>query len=193
MMFRRGHSSGWTRDVPQSVVVYNYYYGFSHVASPVDHETHEVQAEPTPRFFMPRAVYEKLIADLSSVPPEACGMLLGPTSHGALITHFIPDASGVSSPTTFRIDGKRMTESLKPYIQAGLDVKGICHSHPSGYHHPSGGDLTYLKQLFSNQKNSSSATTTFYFPILSDGQVFHFAFDRTAGEDTLKSAKLALI
>ncbi len=179
---------------PKSVVVYNYYYGFSPGASPVENGSHPHDAVgASSRFLMPRAVYEDLLNFLGSVPPEACGMLLGPASHCSLITHFVPDESGVSSPTTFHIDGVRMTEVLKPYIAAGLDVKGICHSHPSGYYHPSSGDLTYLKRLFSNRKNASSRTSLFYFPIVSDGQIFHFAYDRSAGGDGLRSAKLALL
>ena len=193
-MFQFTNSLGRNHKEPRSVFVYNYYYGFSAEGTPVAHETHSSDLDGSVvRFFMIRAVYEEMLTVLGSVPPEACGMLLGPASHSSLITHFVPDASGISSPTTFHIDGKRMTEAIKPFIGAGLDVKGICHSHPSGCYRPSGGDLTYLKRLFSNNKNATSATTNFYFPIISDNQIFHFAYDRTASEDALKSAKLALL
>ncbi len=193
-MFRIGQSSAQPRAVPRTVVVYNYYYGFSPGVGPVEHESHRPDADgQDSRFYMARSVYDELLAHLASVPPEACGMLLGPASHGSLITHFIPDQSGESSPTTFHIDGARMTETIKPYVAAGLDVKGICHSHPSGFYRPSSGDLTYLKRLFTNSKNASSATSLFYFPIVSDGQIFHFAYDRSAGKDGLKPAKLDLL
>lgn len=195
-MFRLANYVGSKRDVPRSIVVYNYYYGFSPGLAAVEHETHTSDSsgdEEIARFFMPRAVYEEVIEILGSVPPEACGMLLGPKRHGSLITHFVRDESGASSPTMFRIDGERMTEALKPYLAAGLDVKGICHSHPSGCYRPSDGDLTYLRKLFANHKNASAHAAAFYFPIISDGQVFHFAYDSAAGKRGLRPAKLALL
>lgn len=193
-MFQFRNSLGRDHKAPRSVFVYNYYYGFSADSPSMTHETVTADLDGSvARFYMLRAVYEEIFEVLGSVPPEACGMLLGPTSHASMITHFLPDDSGISSPTMFQIDGKRMTEVIQPYIAAGLDVKGICHSHPSGCYRPSSGDLTYLRRLFASDKNSNSATTTFYFPIISDNQIFHFAYDRTASKDGLKSAKLALI
>lgn len=195
-MFRLANYVGSKNDVPRSIVVYNYYYGFAPGLAAAEHETHvpDPGDEEVARFFMPRAVYEEVIEVLGSVPPEACGMLLGPKRHGSLITHFVRDESGASSPTMFRIDGERMTEALRPFVAAGLDVKGICHSHPSGCYRPSDGDLTYLKKLFSNRKNASAHAAAFYFPIISDGQVFHFAYDPAAsGKRGLRPAKLALL
>lgn len=195
-MFRLGNYVGGSKNAPRSIVVYNYYYGFSPGLPPVEQAVrgpHPDEDEAVCRFFMPRAVYEELLEVLGGVPPEACGMLLGPKTHAALITHFVRDESGVSSPTTFSIDGDRMTESLKPYVSAGLDVKGIVHSHPSGFYRPSDGDVTYLKKLFANRKNASASPAAFYFPIVSDGQIFHFAYDRGTGKSGLKPAKLALL
>ena len=63
----------------------------------------------------------------------------------------------------------------RPFVGAGLDIKGIAHSHPSGCYEPSEGDKHYLRKLFSRQKNASAGC--FYFPIISDGRIFHFAYD----------------
>lgn len=192
-MFQFGSREKRPRRAPRRVVIYNYYYGFTSPTS-AGAEAHEPGEIDSPiRFMMPRAVCDELLQALGGVPPEACGMLLGPRTHPSLLTHFLRDESGHSSPATFRIDGDRMTDAIKPYVSAGLDVKGIVHSHPSGIHRPSSGDVEYLKKLFGNKKNATAPDAmAFYFPILSDGQLFHFAYDRADG-DRLKPARLGLI
>lgn len=194
-MFRIGSYLMGTHPLPQSIVIYNYYgccrgrTAFEHEASVRVSEEQEEGA----RFLMPRAVLDELLEVLSSIPPEACGVLLGPRCHSSLITHFVRDETGTPSPTMFQIDGEHLTKAIHPYVQVGLDVKGIAHSHPSGIHNPSGGDLRYLRKLFGNRKNAVAPEVDFYFPIISDGQVFHYAFDRSAGRDRLKPAKVVLI
>jgi proteasome lid subunit RPN8/RPN11 len=199
-MFRLKRYLGHGHVAPQSVVIYNYYYGFS--APRIGLETHE--PEPLPialddlqgpaRFVMLRSVHEELIESLGSIPPEACGMLLGPKKHASLITHFVRDESGKGSPVSFQIDGERMTKTIKPFITAGLDLKGIVHSHPRGVHRPSGGDLIYLKKLYANERNAANSdAAAFYFPILADGRLFHFAYDPSDGDGELRPATLALI
>lgn len=184
-----------THPMPRSIVINNYY-GYSRGLSAFEHEVSvrdSEEEEETSRFLMPRAVFDEVLEILSSIPPEACGVFLGPQSHGSLITHFIRDETGIPSPTMFRIDGERLTKAIHPYVTAGLDVKGIAHSHPSGIYRPSNGDLRYLRKLFGNRKNADAPELDFYFPIISDGQVFHYAFDRSAGRDRLKPAKVVLI
>lgn len=184
-MFRIFRDPMGNYPMPRSIVVYNYY-GCCRGHSA------DVREEPA-RFLMPGAVLDEVLGVLGSIPPEACGLLLGPRSHRSLITHFLRDETGIPSPTMFQIDGEQLTKAISRYVAAGLDVKGIAHSHPSGVHEPSSGDLRYLRKLFGNRKNAAAVEADFYFPIISDGQVFHFAFDRAAGRDRLKPAKVILI
>jgi len=187
---------GCSRDTPRSIVVCNPCRGVPPGPAAWEHGPADAPAderEEATCFLMSRSVHDELLSVLGSIPPEACGMLLGPKSHRSLITHFVRDETGTSSPASFRIDGAQMTEAIRPFVAAGLDIKGIAHSHPSGCYRPSEGDMVYLRKLFTNRRNASAAAGLFYFPIISDGQIFHFAYEPSAGKKSMRPAKLSLL
>lgn len=133
----------------------------------------ETDDDSRPQPFLMKCVqsaFRKMSEHLSSREPEAAGLLLGPSGETNLVTHFVPDTHGESTPVSFRLDITRLNRSLKIAKAAGLSCVGIVHSHPSNVTQPSGGDVAYLQQLFSLPKND--ATQPFFVPIFC-GQSLH--------------------
>jgi hypothetical protein len=121
--------------------------------------------EYSPTIPLSRPTHERMIAALASRPPEAGGLLLGPSNH-RLVTHFLFDERGRVTPTTWTPDRDWLNASLKPFLGCGIDVKGFCHSHPSGFARPSSGDRDYLLRTLENPRN---AAAEIFFPIFCDG------------------------
>jgi proteasome lid subunit RPN8/RPN11 len=105
--------------------------------------------------------------------PEAAGILLGPAGDDILITHFIPDATGRSSPASFELDGPELTRVLRRMKPAGIQCKGIVHTHPAGLTSPSQGDLAYLRKLFAKPGSDQSP---FFVPIVCNGRLYPYVF-----------------
>ncbi len=126
-----------------------------------------------PHFHLMKCVpsaYHKMTDHLSSLAPEAAGILLGPRDEPSLVTHFVPDEHGESTNASFRLDVTRLNECLKTAKAAELACHGIVHSHPCGVTQPSGGDLFYFQQLFALPNNDSSHP--FFVPIFC-GRTLH--------------------
>jgi len=121
-----------------------------------------------------QSAFRQMSEHLSSHQPEAAGLLLGPFGESNLVTHFVPDEHGESTPVSFRLDITRMNRRLKIAKAAGLSCVGIVHSHPSNVTQPSGGDLAYLQQLFSLPKND--ATQSFFVPIFCGQTMYPYAY-----------------
>ena len=128
----------------------------------------EAETAPGPPSIpLSRPIYERMVAALSSRPPEAGGLLLGP-SNNRLITHFLLDERGRVTPTTWTPDHEWLNTTVRPFLGCGIDVKGFCHSHPSGFARPSAGDRAYLLRTLDNPRN---VTEEIFFPIFCDGQL----------------------
>lgn len=137
-----------------------------------------------------QAVYSSVLADLLSTPPEAGGALVGPRD-SELITHYAANP-GESTETSFTLDHITLNRQLAGWREAGLDLKGIVHSHPAGVHTPSRGDLAYLERLLGNPKNRHAASLA--FPIVCDGRLWPYAAVRTGPDEVvLRTANLMLI
>lgn len=107
----------------------------------------------TPVILMAQTVYQDIINHLATKPPEAGGVLIGPRDHRS-VSHYVPDDTGTSSPTSFTFDHKRLNEILRDYVRLGLDAKGFVHSHPPGVHRLSSGDHAFIRTQLSNPKNT---------------------------------------
>ena len=143
-----------------------------------------------PAIVMTQAVYTRVLAELLRLAPEAGGALIGPKDT-ELVTHYLPN-DGEATPTSFTLDHTTLNRQLATLGEAGLDLKGIVHSHPAGVHSPSRGDWAYLDRLLSNPKNRSA--TSFSFPIVCDGRMWPYVALRVArGEIVLRSATLILV
>ena len=143
-----------------------------------------------PTLLMTQAVFQRVLAELLRLAPEAGGALIGPRDT-ELVTHYLPN-DGEATPDSFTLDHHTLNRQLAALRDAGLDLKGIVHSHPAGVHSPSSGDLAYIERLLANPRNRSA--TTLAFPIVCDGRLWPYAAVRGAtGEVVLRRANLTLI
>ncbi len=146
--------------------------------------------EPSrPAMRMTQAAYRAVMAHLTSVAPEAGGMLLGPKG-SSLVTHYVPDHKGRATPVSFTVDAKSLNVVLKQYLECDLDAKGLVHSHPAGCNHPSAGDHRYVRRAFANDKNQG--LTEFYLPIVCGSELFPYLIS-ISDLDTIQTADLVLI
>ena len=101
---------------------------------------------------------------------------LGPVLDDPLVTHFVPDSDGTGTAASFRINAASLNRTLRRVKPAGLNGKGLVHSHPSGIPQPSLGDLEYLRELFSLPANA--AATQCFMPIICDRRVYPYVYAR---------------
>jgi len=111
---------------------------------------------------------------LSSQPPEAAGILLGPNSEPWLVTQFVPDLYGESTSASFRLDVKTLNARLDAAKSAEMSCVGIVHSHPQNFTRPSAGDLAYLQSLFKLPQNDASHP--FFVPIFCGGTLYSYVY-----------------
>lgn len=147
--------------------------------------------EPSrPTIQMTQAVYSRVLGHLLRTPPEAGGALVGPRDC-ELVTHYLPN-QGESTEVSFTLDHKTLNRQLAALREAGLDVKGLVHSHPTGAHSPSSGDRRYLERLLGNPKNQDA--TAFAFPIVCDGRLWPYAAVRVGRDEiAIRHANLTLV
>ena len=132
-----------------------------------------------------------MIADLGSRPPEAAGILLGPEDDEPLVTHFVLDTTGTATSVSFSLDAEHLNEVLARFRQCELTCVGIVHSHPTGIHAPSHGDLMYVERVFGRGANRDASL--FLFPIFCDGRLHPYILRRTGSLPRAVPAALVLI
>jgi proteasome lid subunit RPN8/RPN11 len=130
--------------------------------------------DPEAALLMSRPCHDHVLRELTSRPPEAGGLLLGPRDHRA-VTHFVLDETGAGTPASFTFDHERLNALLAPLLAAGLDVKGLVHSHPDGCDRLSAGDLAYARRLLRNPRNDAEAVL---MPIVVAGTLLPFVVRR---------------
>jgi proteasome lid subunit RPN8/RPN11 len=132
--------------------------------------------EPLPLWGMKitQPAYRGTLTYLLGRPPEAAGILLGPADDDVLVTHFVPDESGRGTAVSFELNAAHLNRVLKRVRPAGLDCKGLVHSHPAGIPHPSSGDVAYFRKLFAVPANRTARHV--FVPIVCGGRLFNFAF-----------------
>jgi proteasome lid subunit RPN8/RPN11 len=123
-----------------------------------------------------QSAYREMLDYLLSRQPEAAGMLLGPVQDDILVTHFLPDEDGTGTSASFHINAPGLNRTLKRVRPAGLNAKGLAHTHPSGIHQPSHGDLAYLRQLFGLPANADAQQC--FMPIVCDRRVYPYVYAR---------------
>lgn len=162
-----------------------------------DHSWHRDQpvvpvAGDRPVIKMEQTVYLKLMRELGGRPfeHERAGILFGPHDRDDVVTDFVPDRTGSFSATSFTLDHVTLNQTIRRNSDAGISCNGIVHSHPPGIAVPSGGDVAYLRSLFSTRMNAE--TTRFLFPIVCNGRLYPYVVD---GRDVCRilTAELVLI
>jgi proteasome lid subunit RPN8/RPN11 len=92
------------------------------------------------------ALYD-MMNTIGSRPVETGGVLLGPVGKN-LITHFYFDHSAACTGSTYSPDCATINRKLHEYWEpAGLEIKGVSHSHPGNSDSLTDGDMSYIKRL----------------------------------------------
>jgi proteasome lid subunit RPN8/RPN11 len=81
----------------------------------------------------------------AEAPRECCGLLVG---LGDRIHHAVPTRNIAARPTRYEIDPAEHFPVIREARDAGLDVLGAYHSHPSGPPEPSPSDLAEAQTDF---------------------------------------------
>jgi proteasome lid subunit RPN8/RPN11 len=123
-----------------------------------------------------QSAYRETLDYLLARQPEAAGILLGPVQDDPLVTHFVPDSQGTGTAVSFQINATALNRTLKRVRPAGLNCKGLVHSHPAGIVQPSHGDLIYLQKLFVLPANAAAQQC--FMPIVCDRRVYPYVYAR---------------
>lgn len=142
---------------------------------PIDDESID-DDEPLPLWIMKitQPALRQMMDYLLAREPESAGLLLGPADDDLLITHFVPDRTGRGTSASFELGTDELNDVLKRMKPAGINCKGIGHSHPAGVPSPSYGDLIYLRRVFGLPKNADAAQ--FYMPIVCGGRLYPYVY-----------------
>jgi hypothetical protein len=113
-----------------------------------------------------RKAFYELMHQLSSRPAERGGILLGPVGTN-YITHFYFDRGGICTPGTYSPDCVTLNRKLRQlWRPAGLEIKGIAHSHKGNLDSLTAGDMSYIKRLLSRNPHMN----TFIAPVVLPNQ-----------------------
>lgn len=92
-------------------------------------------------------VYEQIRNDLGLYAPERGGALYGPKGY-PVSSHFEYDDEGATTSVSYVPSSRLIANVVQIETGTGLQFKGIVHSHPAGYSHPSEGDRTTAGSFF---------------------------------------------
>ena len=93
------------------------------------------------------AVFEAIRKTIGTLPPESGGLLAGSRKTGAITFFYFDDLANCSS-VGYSPDTVTLNWLLTRLNAEGMDMIGFVHSHPTGLHHPSGGDKYYCRKIF---------------------------------------------
>jgi len=92
---------------------------------------------------IPHGVVERILSEAENAyPAECCGLLAG---KGEVVSRAFPIANTEQSPTGYFMDPQGQFDAARKMREAGLQLLGIYHSHPSSPPYPSERDV---KQAF---------------------------------------------
>jgi proteasome lid subunit RPN8/RPN11 len=146
------------------------------------------QFERMPPMKWTQSVYQQVMREIGSKPPELGGILLGPTGE-TLATHFVFDETGRGSTASWTFGHNRINEILRQYVPLKLDMKGFVHSHPSGVTSLSAQDVDDFRKPFANTKNEDLAEV--WAPIVVGSRVVAYTLLRDQPQPVL--AQLILL
>ncbi|MCA9000216.1 MAG: Mov34/MPN/PAD-1 family protein [Planctomycetaceae bacterium] len=133
--------------------------------------------DPDFKMLITKPALEQILDDLARPPfrREQGGILFGPEDYQQLVIGYFKDVDGVATYASFTLDVRTLNRFIQRIQPGKLSMVGMIHSHPGGLSHPSGGDLRYLDQIFSNPKNRGSRH--FLFPIVANGELYPYVVD----------------
>jgi proteasome lid subunit RPN8/RPN11 len=96
---------------------------------------------------MTREAFDKMMLSIISRPVESGGVLLGEVGSQD-VSDFFFDAGGNVTGVSYSPDYLTLNKKMKEeWIPAGLDMKGIVHSHPGNLDILTHEDLVYIRRL----------------------------------------------
>lgn len=109
------------------------------------HKMHDTKNKPIIK--MTREAFDKMMFGICSKPVESGGLMLGQIGSNDVSDFYFDDEAEVSG-TTYSPNYKVLTKKLKEeWIPAGIDFKGISHSHPGMLDRLTNEDLIYIRRL----------------------------------------------
>ena len=112
---------------------------------PTQHKTCANKSEDV--INMTREAFDQMMFSICSRPAESGGVLLGPLGSND-ISDFFFDAGGNATRVSYSPDYATLNKKLKEeWIPAGIDFKGIVHSHPGKLDRLTSEDLIYIRRL----------------------------------------------
>ena len=96
---------------------------------------------------MTRQAFDKMMFAICSRPAESGGLLLGQVGSND-VSDFFFDAGGNFTRASYSPDYVTLSKKLKEeWVPAGIDFKGIVHSHPGKLDTLTHEDLMYIRRL----------------------------------------------
>jgi len=119
-----------------------------------------------------RATLSEALSHARETPAlECCGLLAG---REGVITHIFPAVNALASPTAYEISPQELFRLMREIRGAGVELKGIYHSHPDGRNEPSPRDIerAYYPDaahfILSPQRDAAQPVRAFF---IRDGKV----------------------
>jgi Prokaryotic homologs of the JAB domain len=142
-------------------------------------------------------VYSEIRTLLASHAPERGGALYGSKGY-PFVTHFEFDQEGETSSVSYVPSTRLIANVPKVEAETGLQFKGIIHSHPLGYTHPSGGDEQTVASFFRLNPHFSAMALPIVQQVNSRGlesqsEFLHWYRAERRGEQTVRAAGRKLL
>jgi proteasome lid subunit RPN8/RPN11 len=113
---------------------------------------------------MNRQVRCQIMSSIGTRSPETGGILLGPVG-GSDVTHYYFDSTARCTGATYSPDHLTLQRKMRDeWLPAGLDMKGLVHSHPGNFDRLSDGDMTYIRRLLQANPDMRYFAAPIVFP-----------------------------
>lgn len=124
-----------------------------------------------PMMKMTQAAYTDVMShlDVEEFEVEQGGMLIVPDDAPDVVVQYVPDTGAEARHSSLTLDHDGLNKTIRRLRSTGLSCGGLVHLHPPGICRPSGGDVHYLRSLFTHDGNDADYVL---FPIVCNGRLY---------------------